>query len=78
MVAPGGGTVEIIVEVLTTLLVSRTSPPIVVIVVPLTVRVPPSGAFGGIELVFALAARAMKAAKVLPVVGLYLLAGDTV
>jgi hypothetical protein len=62
---PGGGTFEIVV-----LVVSRTSLPMVVICVPLTVKMPPRGAFGGIVLSEALAASAINAARVFPEVGL--------
>ncbi len=59
MVDPGGGTLEIAVEVAAapSLVlvpdVSRTSPPMVVMAVPLTDKIPPRGAFGGIVLVLA-------------------------
>jgi hypothetical protein len=66
---PGGGTFEIVV-----LVVSRTSPPMVVICVPLTVKMPPRGAFGGMVLLEALAASAINAARVFPEVGLKQLA----
>ena len=75
---PGGGTFETVVFTLLVLLLSKTSPPIVVITVPLTVNVPPSGAFGGIVLLEALAARPMKASSVLPDVGLHKSAGRNI
>ena len=68
---PGGGTFEIVVELLDVLLPPvKTSPLSVAMTVPFTVRIPPIGAFGGMVLSEALAAKAMKASRVLPEVGL--------
>jgi hypothetical protein len=71
-VEPGGGMVVTDGGLLSlpVLLGSKTAPPIVVIAVPLTVRMPPMGAFGGIVLSEAFAAKAIKASRVLPDVGL--------
>jgi hypothetical protein len=66
---PGGRTFEIVV-----LVMSRTSPPMVVICVPLTFKMPRRGAFGGMVLSEALAASAINAAGVFPEVGLNQLA----
>lgn len=70
IVVPGGGTTEIVVFMLVVLVEVKTSPLRVAITVPLTVKIPPSGAFGGMVLFEALAARPMNASSVLPVVGL--------
>lgn len=76
---PGGGTFEITVELLEVLLLPRKTAPLsVAITVPLTVKIPPKGAAGGIVLVEALAAKAMKASRVLPEVGLLGLATNLV
>jgi hypothetical protein len=72
MEVPGGGTFEIVVELLVVLLPPvKTFPLSVAMTVPFTVKMPPTGALGGIVLPEALAAKAMKASRVLPDVGLH-------
>lgn len=85
IVDPGGGTVvedaggeSLLLSLLLLEFGSKTAPPMLATAVPLTVRIPPRGAFGGMELSPALLAEAMNASKVFPDVGLDKLArGDS-